>query len=100
MIMHSNTLYIEEAERLEKELDLDDFDVKELLNIYFGCCSHMSYDDFINKNVTIFRDTKENKKIIDLLKDHEDACLFESQRNINRYFILTNTIDMKNMGVI
>ena len=100
MIMIANNLDINEEKRLEKEFDIDDFDAREIINIYFECCSHMTYDEFLKKNITVIKDTEENKEVIDLLKDCEDACLFESQRDINRYFILTNTIDIKNMGVI
>lgn len=95
MIMKSNSMFIEEIDTLEEAFDIDTNDANEILNIYFECCSNMSYDDFLNRNITILKDIKENQVIIDILKQHDDACLFESDRDTNRYYILTNSIDME-----
>lgn len=79
--------YVEEVNGLINFLNIRGQDAIEIINIYFECYGDAwTWSDFLDRQIRIIKDTKENQALIAELDTIDDACLFEG----DDYYMLTN----------
>ena len=86
---------VQEIHNITHELDIDKDDARDIINLYFECFSEVAYADFREQQIKKIEDTEENQEIIQKIKNNDEIIAIESERDINRYYIITNLKDCK-----
>lgn len=85
--MKSQSMYIEEVNRLINGLDITAEDAMEIINIYFEFFAEAwTYVDYLYRNIRIIKDDEVNQPLIAELSTINDICLFEG----DGYYMITN----------